>query len=468
MNAQFRIAEALAEIGATTYVVGGYVRDLILGKESKDVDLEVYSVEPAIVLDELRKFPFVDHAEIHGKAFSTILVTTLDGQHIDVNFPRRENKVGKGHAGFSVEIDPYMSIEDATGRRDFTINGIMQDALDQTKYYDRCSGVADLQGGILRHIGPAFAEDPLRVFRGMQFAARFDMQLWPDTAHLCQKMFPTLSELSKERVYQEFWKLCVRGEKPSRGLQFLRESGAIKMFPELVSLIGCPQSEKHHPEGDVWVHTCMVADAMVITLKKENELSEEDRFVLVMSAICHDFGKPCTTVLQEDGRITSYGHDAEAEPLVRSFMERIGCPEKYIARVLKLVTSHMATIAYNKKGPSSRNIRRLAKRLWDKKDAHRETIYRLVLLCVADSMGTGSNPGYAAEMSVASKAHEMEYYHGVPDAIVPYLTGKDLIDAGLKPGPQFAKILGEAQQLQDDEEIKSRDMALQWFRNRIK
>jgi tRNA nucleotidyltransferase (CCA-adding enzyme) len=195
-------------------LVGGCVRDWLMGVPSKDVDVEVGGVDFPTLHQALAPLGATD---VVGRSFGVIKVRTRDGREYDFSLPRRESKTGAGHRGFAVAPDPSLSDADAAARRDFTLNAIAWDPFTES-LIDPLNGVADLKARVLRHASPAFVEDPLRVLRGLQFAARFDLTLAPETAALCRSIADTYADLPVERVWHEWDKWATQAVRPSRGL----------------------------------------------------------------------------------------------------------------------------------------------------------------------------------------------------------------------------------------------------------
>ena len=280
-----RLRDVIVAAGGRAIAVGGCVRDGLLGHPAKDVDVEVYGLPLAQLEGALLGAGFVVHAV--GRSFGVLKVDVTAGdarEVIDVALPRTESKVGRGHRGFVVESDPFLSFEAAAARRDFTVNAMGVD-LQTGALLDPWGGVADLEAGVLRHVSPAFDEDPLRVLRGAQFCARFGLQPAKDTVVRCQHLRAELPTLAVERVGEELKKLLVKGVWPSLGLQMLRATGALDaLFPELAALIGCPQEPEWHPEGDVWVHTLMVTDEAA-RLARADGCGERDTLLTVLAAL---------------------------------------------------------------------------------------------------------------------------------------------------------------------------------------
>lgn len=226
-----KVLNQLRESGLTPYVVGGSVRDALMGADSKDVDIEVYGGTPEAVVKSLRKIGQVDEV---GKSFG-VLKIRIGSEDFDVSLPRRDSKAGNGHKGFTVTVDADMSLAEATARRDFTINALMYD--DKTGHIiDKHGGLEDLHEGYLRHVSDAFDEDPLRVLRGVQMASRFNMRLHPETITKAETLKDEFSSLPIERVQVEFEKLYTKGKAPDKAIQLLQDTGWDKNFPGLQTM----------------------------------------------------------------------------------------------------------------------------------------------------------------------------------------------------------------------------------------
>jgi len=303
------VCEVISAAGGRALVVGGCVRDAVLGTAAKDLDIEVYGIGPAELVPLLGEHFRLD---LVGQAFG---VVKLHGLPIDIAIPRRESKAGLGHKGFDIFSDPRMVPEEAASRRDFTINSMALDPM-RGELIDPFGGLCDIRARILRHTSAKFVEDPLRVLRGMQFVARFELTTAPETVTLCSGIEP--EGLARERIFEEWKKLLLLGVRPSIGLEFLRACGWIRVFPELEALVGCPQEPEWHPEGDVWTHTLHCLDAFA----QERIGDEWEDLVVGLAVLCHDTGKPSTTK-NEDGRIRTLGHEAAGESPTRSFLGRM-------------------------------------------------------------------------------------------------------------------------------------------------
>ena len=306
------IATATRDAGGRALIVGGWVRDRLLGlpePENSNVDLEVFGLPGDRLRALLESFGRV---EAVGESFQVYKIGD-----IDVSLPRRDSKAGRGHRGFVVTGDPDMSIAEAACRRDFTINAISWDPLTR-EHFDPFDGRRDLERRLLRVVDPrTFGDDSLRVLRGVQFAARFELTIEKSTAALCLQI--ALDDLPPERVWGEIEKLLF-APKPSIGFAVAMDLAVIaKLFPELQALAGCPQEPEWHPEGDVWVHTLQVIDQARTRI---DDLPRPHQLAVMLGAVCHDLGKPATTKLI-DGRIRSLDHEERGVEPARAFLDRL-------------------------------------------------------------------------------------------------------------------------------------------------
>ena len=420
--AAVKIAELVKEQGGHAYYVGGYVRDELLGIDNKDIDIEVHGVTPSCLENILDN---VGERITIGESFG---IYNLKGISLDIAMPRKETAIGKGHRDFDVIVDPYIGTEKASERRDFTINALMQDVLTG-EIIDHHGGREDLENKILRHVNSnTFVEDPLRVLRGAQFAARFELTLHHETAELYKKI--GLSTLSKERIEGELKKALVKAEKPSVFFEILRETNRLdEWFPEVKALTGIEQNPKHHSEGDVWTHTMMVLDQAA----KFREKTEEP-FGFMLAALTHDFGKAvCTEVV--DGEIHSYEHETKGLPIVENFLRRITNETNLIKYVLNLVEYHMKpnTMAAAKSSVKSTN------KMFDK------AIDKKALIYIAIADGLGQITQYENVSHEKFLFDRLEVYNEYMQR--PYVMGRDLIASGLTPDSDFTEILEYAHKL---------------------
>lgn len=413
------IAEKVRGAGGRALLVGGCVRDAILQLPSKDIDIEVFGLEAKRLEVLLGERYALNHV---GKSFG---VYKLKGFPIDIALPRREMKEGLGHKAFAVHSDPQMGFAEAAARRDFTINAISWDPLTG-ELIDPWQGQSDLINGVLRHTSGQFAEDPLRVLRGMQFVARFRLEAAVETVKLCRTI--TTEGIAPERFFEEWRKLMTRGVAIGDGLRFLEQVGWLRFYPEIEAMVGCGQDPRWHPEGDAFAHTCLCLDAFA----EERTGEEEEDLIVGLAVLCHDMGKPATSYCDEEGRIRSPGHDRAGVPVARAFLERITRHKDLIEAVLPLVREHMQPLALYRENPSDAAIRRLANRVG--------RIDRLVRVDSADRNGRGD---YFKEPSpqgqwLLERAEELALKDSRPKPIVQ---GRHLIALGYKPGPDFKEAL---------------------------
>ncbi len=439
LDSALLLARSVREAGGRALIVGGWVRDRLLGHASKDIDLEVFGVAP----EALRRL-----LEAHGRVEAvgeSFRVYKVGG--IDVALPRRESKVGHGHRGFEVHGDPDMSIEEASRRRDFTVNAIAWDPLTD-EYLDPWNGRGDLAQGVLRAVDPiTFGDDSLRVLRALQFAARFGFALDPDTAALCRRI--PLNDLPAERIWGEIEKL-LSASAPSIGFALARDLGVIdQLFPELAALVECPQEPEWHPEGDVWVHTLLVIDQ---ARTRVDDLGRAERLTVMLGAVCHDLGKPATTAFM-DGRIRSPGHEEAGVAPTLSFLDRLKVQtlDGYDARtqIVGIVAHHLTPGMWYKARHEVGDgaFRRLAQKV---------DLELLARVAKSDCLGrTGPFDCTAMDWFV-ERARSLGVQHRPPP---PLLLGRHLLALGLKPGPRIGEILKQVYERQLDGEITSLEEA---------
>ena len=475
-EAALEVARIVRAAGGRALLVGGCVRDELLGGTPKDLDLECFGISaPDLQAALAEKFEL----DLVGASFGVLKLKHLD---IDVALPRRETKLGLGHRAFGMEHDPNLSVAEASARRDFTVNAIYRDPLTD-EILDPWNGRADLGKRILRHVSDHFREDPLRVLRGMQFVARFDLDPAPETVEVCRGMTP--EGLPSERLFEEWAKLLTKGVKISKGLEFLRATGWVRYYPELERLIGCEQDPEWHPEGDVWNHTLCCLDAFAAKSEEGRGKSEAGRemgdedLIVGLAVLCHDFGKPATTAFDPvRKRIRSLGHDEAGVEPTRAFLRRLTNEERILKEVPPLVQLHMRPFAMWKDKSSDNAIRRLAAKV--------VRIDRLVRVAAADDAGIGADrvsvgsidpnascPALNDSCSAPNDScpalndscltlndplpphcrwllEQAERLRIADSAPKPIVQGRDLIALGMKPGVRFGKILKAAYEAQLD------------------
>ena len=434
------MATAVHDAGGRALCVGGVVRDRILGRVSKDLDMEVFGIPQETLLPLLRS---IGRVEPVGQAFPVYKLGA-----VDVALPRRESKTGRGHKGFAVEGDPSMSFADAARRRDFTINAIGWDPLTD-EYLDPFNGRADLDKRLLRVVDKTtFADDSLRVLRALQFAARFELTLEAEAAAICSAI--PLDDLPAERLWSEFEKLLLQARRPSIGFALARELGVVRqILPEMEPLYDCPQDPEWHPEGDVWTHTLMVIDEA----RRRNDDLDRPRLAAVMlGAVCHDLGKPATTAVI-DGRVRSPGHEAAGVTPTTAILDRLNVRTldgfDVRAQVIGLVTEHLRPSAFYKTKDTVKDgaFRRLSQKV---------DMELLVRFARADCHGRTGTFDCSAMDWFLERAMALGVEHRPPTAI---LLGRHLIEMGVTPGPRMGEILRAVYEQQLDGMVTTLDEA---------
>jgi tRNA nucleotidyltransferase (CCA-adding enzyme) len=412
-----------------------------MGHPSKDIDLEVFGVAADALKTMLREIGTVNTV---GESFTVYKVVGLD-----VSLPRRESKIGRGHKAFEVTGDPSLSHEEAARRRDFTINAIAWDPLTD-EYIDPFHGREDINRRILRAVDPrTFAEDSLRVLRAVQFAARFEFTMDPSSAELCRRI--PLDDLPAERIWGEFEKLLLRARRPSIGFALALHLGVIeRLFPELDTLVGCPQEPEWHPEGDVWVHTLLVIDQARARI---DDLPYPQRVAVMLGAVCHDLGKPATTAFI-DGRIRSLDHESEGVPPATALLNRLNIHslQGYDVRreVLGIVAHHLKPGMFAKAQPPVGDgaFRRLAQKV---------DLVLLARVAKADCEGRGGGFDCSAMDWFLARARELGVEHAPPE---PLVKGRHLLELGAIPGPAIGEVLRQVYERQLDGSVASFEEAL--------
>ena len=443
------LARTVREAGGRALLVGGCVRDALMGVQPKDWDLEIYGIAPERLREILDRFGPVNVA---GEAFTVYKL----GADLDVSLPRRERKSGRGHRAFVIEGDPAMSFTEAARRRDFTINSILEDPLTG-EIIDPFNGRGDIEQGVLRAVSSdTFAEDSLRVLRAAQFAARFEFRIAPETVELCRTI--DLSDLPAERIWGELEKLLLRARQPSIGLGWLEALAVLeKLFPEIHALIGVPQDPEWHPEGDVFVHTRLTIDRARELI---DDLCYPRQVTVMLAALAHDFGKPATTEFIE-GRLRSRGHEGAGVPPAESFLTRINVHtiDGYNVRsqVIALVREHLKPGEFFKKRDEVGEgaFRRLARR------CEPDLLYRVAK---ADSLGRNAPwvprekwYGSDAQEWFIQRARELDVARRPPE---PLLLGRHVLALGIEPGPRVGEITRAIYELQLDGRVRTVEEAI--------
>ena len=427
------VAGKLRDAGYVAYFAGGCVRDASLGKEAKDYDIAT-SATP----EQVQKvFP---NADAIGAHFGVMLVKR-DGIHFEVATFRTDGSYHDGRRPESVE---FSSPEEDAQRRDFTVNGLFQDP-ETGEVIDYVNGQADLKAGVLRAIGnpvERFQEDALRLLRAVRFATTLGFEIeaktWEavcDNAHLLEK-------ISIERIQAEFSRIIVSPNR-RRGLELLVDSGLINYFlPEVLDLIGCEQPPQWHPEGDVYVHTCIMLEMLG---------DEEVPLTLALAVLLHDIGKPATyTYDEEDQRIRFNGHDAVGADMSEVILRRMKYSNDTIEDVRVMVANHM-NFMHVQLMKVSKLKRFMSRDTFDQEiELHR--------VDCASSNGFTDNYDF-----VLAKREEFANEPLIPE---PLIKGRDLMELGLSPGPKFKEILTAVQNEQLEGRLKDSEAAIAWVKEK--
>tara|TARA_Y100000310_G_scaffold319611_1_gene375077 strand:- start:610 stop:2094 length:1485 start_codon:yes stop_codon:yes gene_type:complete len=474
-------AARLRQSGASKVcLVGGSVIDLIQGREPKDFDLETFGMPyPGIIssLSDLKP------KEV-GASFGIVIVN-VNGVDVDINVPRVDNKVGKGHTGFETVFDPHMTVKEAARRRDFTINTLAVDILTG-KLFDPFGGLADLREGILRATDPElFVQDPLRALRAMQLLARKAKSVHPATMRLIQDMIDYYEELAGARVHEEWRKLLLKAEKPSVGLEFLRESGWLQHFPELGNLVGCEQNPEWHPEGDVWTHALLTVDAAA---QLRHTVPESQKEGFMFGALLHDIGKAPTTITQsmidsgddpwvarrvektgkkaQELLLTAHEHDVVGGQQVKGFLNRFTESKKLIKLTTAIVTEHMQPYMLTQGNARKSRFELLHNRMYEA-GGDFELIIKQCMCDVCASAVPEEGRGFTAdartnwEDEISSKMYDLMDQGVGKEKVADILMGRHLMEAtGVRGARWFGPALKAAHHLQFEEGVTDFDSLL--------
>lgn len=409
------IAADISAAGGRAFYVGGYVRDRLLGLEraaDEDTDIEVFGLE----LDRLQSLlSRYGETRLVGRSFPVLIIK------------------GHPHWDFTLPLEPGLSLAEACSRRDFTINAMMMDVLTG-EIVDYFGGQADLSCRIIRHTNPeVIAEDPLRAYRALHFAARFAFTIHPHTLDLLRQA--DLSQVEPERIFLELKKLLLLSPQPSLGLDYMHSSGILeRVHPLLFALTACPQEAIRHPEGNVWEHTLLVVD-QAARLKKRSSHPE----ALMLAALLHDIGKPSCTSVSGD-TITTYGHDVQGAVLAGQFLAGLTHHRRLIEAVMRLVREHMQPVLLYKQREQV-SLKAILK-LIDRVD-----IRELLLLAEADLSGRRQEIDFSGIRTwLLGRVSSLGLQPG--EKIIPLVRGRDLLELDISPGPAYTPLLERALELQ--------------------
>jgi tRNA nucleotidyltransferase (CCA-adding enzyme) len=390
------VARAARDAGGRALLVGGYVRDALLGLAPKDADMEIYGIEANALREMLQKLGRVDCV---GESFRVYKLvwrarsgsTPRARYELDVSLPRRDKKVGAGHRGFEVEGDPFASVEDAARRRDFTVNAILLDPISR-EILDPFGGREDLRNRVLRVVDAAhFAEDSLRVLRAVQFAARFEMRVEESSAALCRAI--PLSDLPRERIWGEVEKWLLKAEKPSIGLHVAHELKVLqKLFPFLETAL-----ERRGAQ---------VGSTLDNAAHEKSDLPFPRQTTLMLCALGIFLGKnEVESLLASLGVFTIGGYDVRRQTIVL-------CGER----------KRISDWFRHKDEIEDKEFRFLSARLEP-----------LMLYKLARARGD-----YEAAAWFQDKMKTLDVWHGPPE---PFLQGRHLLELGMQPGPRVGEVL---------------------------
>ena len=391
------IASLVAERGGAAYYVGGCVRDRLLGQEPKDTDIELHGIDRETAGSLLSRLGPVKTA---GKGFE---IFTLPGMALDISLP----------------ISPRGGPRAAAARRDFTVNALMEDVLTG-ELLDFFGGQADLDKGIIRHIGSSLTEDPLRVFRTGRFAAQLSFDIAPETAEYARTV--DTGALPRERVMGEL-SLALKTGRPSVFFESLKDTRAMEQwFAPVQALSGVPQNPAHH-KGDVWEHTMAVVDRAVGCRDRTSR-----PLYFMTAALCHDLGKAVTTIVEPDGRVHAPGHAKQGAETAREFLRTLTSEKELTAYVSNMTLLHMLPNKLGGDGSDEDILLMLDKALCPED---------LLLLSLCDARTTLIDRDFDAVhlrlRQLLSRYREL--------TAVPYADGRELMDLGIEPGPALGEAL---------------------------
>ena len=425
----FIFLQEITKAGGKVYEVGGTIRDSLLGIEHKDRDLLVAGVPMERLVETLKPFGEVFTV---GKSFGILKFypKKIPDLCLDIALPRKEVSTGAGHRDFQVDYDPSLPVETDLSRRDFTINAMARE-LGSEKLIDPFHGEVDLQGRLLRMVSKrAFEEDPLRLMRGIQFAARFNLTIEPETLEAMKSTAPLIKFVSPERIAEELKKLLT-AEKPSVGFIWMEKIGLLKeVFPEISENVGVEQGNKLHKD-DVFLHTMRVLDAS----RKDVAIPNADDLELMLSALFHDVGKARTKRFNKaKNRLTFYGHQTLSQKMARVRMNALKITTIGVnpENVCHLVENHMfQTKAFF----SDRSIRRFVNKIGP------DHILKLVDLRLADNRGGKYPEGIKGVLKLRKKISD-ELEKKTPFSVSDLaIKGTHIIALGIPEGPAIGKVL---------------------------
>ncbi|OVE82231.1 hypothetical protein BVY04_01555 [bacterium M21] len=419
---------ALRKHGYEAYTVGGGIRDRLVGRTPKDADITTNALPEEV----LKLFP---HTIPVGQAFGVIIVVH-EGINYEIATFREDADYTDGRRPGSVT---FSTAEEDAKRRDFTINALFYDPIEEI-LIDVVDGLTDLRKGHIRAIGvpgERFSEDYLRMLRAVRFTAELGFTLDPATATAIRAQAASVSGVSGERIHAEVTKMLI-GRNPRYAFELMHELGLLQyVLPEIETMIGVEQPKQYHPEGDVWIHTMMMLDRIRMRGPE-----------LAWAVLLHDVGKPGTFELSDEGVERFPCHARLGADMTKDILKRLKCSNSFIEDVSTAVYNHMSFADVQKMRKST--LRRLL---------GRGTFALELELHRIDCMAShGSIDNYAF---LLDKLDELKHEPILPP---PLLSGKDLMELGMKPGPRFGVLLRQIEELHLEGVIADKDAAIGWIK----
>jgi tRNA nucleotidyltransferase (CCA-adding enzyme) len=440
------LAGEVERAGGRLVVVGGWVRDRLLGKTSHDLDVEIFGLSPESITSLLRPFGFTKPV---GRQFPVWRQTR---ECLDASFPRAASD------RYSAE-DPdslALAFREASRHRDLTCNAIGWDPLCEDAgraLIDPWRGREDLERRWLRAVdSETFGADPVRVLRVARLAVCLEAQVDEELVSSCREL--DLREVANERIAVELRRILLECAQPSRAFDLLVELGQLEIFGPVAALRDVAQDPTWHPEGDVYVHTGMVVDrAAEIAIG----LEEPDREVLLFAALCHDLGKVETTRV-EDGRIRSLGHEAASAERTRAWLASLRLPEATIRSIETLVAHHLAPGQFVSQGAGLRAYRRLARKL----SQGGVTMVDLERLARADHLGRTTEDARLDRFPAGSTFLDSAAAASVSEGVRPdVVSAAQLMERGIRPGPALGRLLERCRAIEDETGLRESDSIIE-------
>lgn len=427
-------AEALAArlhaAGHTALFAGGCVRDRLLDRIPKDYDIATSATPQEVI----RLFPGSNEVGAHFG----VVIAKHSGHHVEIATFRTDGSYKDGRRPESVT---FSSPEEDAMRRDFTINGMFEDPVSG-EIIDFVGGLSDLRAGVIRAIGDPvarFEEDGLRLLRAVRFATRLGFTIDRTTMAALTDRAELLDRISPERVRDEFSHILTTARRRD-GIELLVKTGLLGRFlPEFLETLGCDQPPEWHPEGDVYTHTLIMLDM----------LGPEAPLALCLAVLLHDIAKPPTRSVDDNGRIRFNGHDALGAEMAEAILRRLRYPNDVIDAVVPMVARHMQFMHVQQMRTAKLKRFMSAPTFRLEMELHR--------------VDCGSSNGFTDNYDfIRQKESEFAAEPLIPP---PLVTGRDLIDLGMKPGPRFKELLEAVQTEQLEGRILDRGPALEYLRH---